>query len=102
MESIPYTVDVIEKLRWNSHLGKHSHFYASQEGRSLHIWCGIPVVGINLILGSVFFAFLGIPPCVSIFILFPCMFQSQLVIDTLSIPLTYSTIESKNTKLIVV
>lgn len=59
MESVPYTVDVIEKLRWNSHLGKHSHFYASQKGRNLHILCGIPIVAINLILGSVFFALLG-------------------------------------------
>ncbi|WP_418607320.1 SLATT domain-containing protein [Pseudoalteromonas sp. US3C1013] len=59
MESVPYTVDVIEKLRWNSHLGKHSHFYASQNGRHLHILCGIPIVVINLILGSVFFALLG-------------------------------------------
>lgn len=59
MESVPYTVDVIEKLRWNSHLGKHSHFYASQKGRNLHILFGIPIVVINLILGSVFFALLG-------------------------------------------
>jgi hypothetical protein len=59
MESVPYTVDVIEKLRWNSHLGKHSHFYASKKGRNLHIWCGIPIVLINLILGSVFAALLG-------------------------------------------
>lgn len=59
MESVPYTVDVIEKLRWNSHLGKHSHFYASQKGRNLHILFGIPIVVINLILDSVFFALLG-------------------------------------------
>jgi len=59
MKSVPYTVEVIEKLRWNSHLGKHSHFYASQKGRHLHILCGIPIVVINLILGSVFFALLG-------------------------------------------
>ncbi|UTA48144.1 SLATT domain-containing protein [Simiduia sp. 21SJ11W-1] len=59
MESVPYTIEVIEKLRWNSHLGKHSHFYASQSGRHLHIICGIPIVLINLILGSVFFALLG-------------------------------------------
>lgn len=59
MKPVPYTVEVIEKLRWNSHLGKHSHFYASQKGRNLHILCGIPIVVINLILGSVFFALLG-------------------------------------------
>ncbi len=59
MTSIPNTISVIEKLRWNSHLGKHSHFYASQKGRHLHILCGIPIVVINLALGSVFFALLG-------------------------------------------
>ncbi len=59
MTIIPNTVSVIEKLRWNSHLGKHSHFYASQKGRYLHILCGVPIVVINLILGSVFFALLG-------------------------------------------
>jgi hypothetical protein len=59
MTSIPNTISVIEKLRWNSHLGKHSHFYASQKGRHLHVLCGIPIVVINLALGSVFFALLG-------------------------------------------
>jgi len=56
MSSIPYTVEVIEKLRWNSHLSKHSHFFASHQGRNSHVLCGVPVVIINLLLGSVFFA----------------------------------------------
>jgi hypothetical protein len=59
METIPHTIEVLEKLRTNAHLGKHSHFFASQKGRHLHILCGIPIIVINLILGSVFFTLLG-------------------------------------------
>jgi hypothetical protein len=59
MPAIPYTVEVIEKLRWNSHLGKHKHFEASLRGRNYHVLCGVPVVLINLFLGSVLFALIG-------------------------------------------
>jgi len=58
-QNIPYTIEVIEKLRWNSHLNKHCHFAASRKGRSMHIACGIPIVLINLLLGSVFFTLVG-------------------------------------------
>ena len=57
--NIPYTVEVLEKLRWNAHLGKHKHFEAGNRGRRHHTAFGAPVVIINILLGSVLFAFLG-------------------------------------------
>lgn len=50
---IPNTIEVIEKLRWNAHLNKHIHFNASKRDRKLHVWVGVPVVIITVIL-SVF------------------------------------------------
>ncbi len=58
-QAIPFTIEVLEKLRWNSHLNKHCHFAASRKGRSYHIAVGIPIVIINLVLGSVFFTLVG-------------------------------------------
>ncbi|WP_430461884.1 SLATT domain-containing protein [Thalassolituus sp. LLYu03] len=49
---------LVERLRDNAQLGKHGHFYASLRRRNLHILCGVPVVVINLLLGSVFFTLL--------------------------------------------
>lgn len=49
---------LVERLRENAQLGKHGHFYASLRRRNLHVSCGVPVVVINLLLGSVFFALL--------------------------------------------
>ena len=57
--SIPYTVEVLDKLRWNAHLGKHKHFEAGNRGRRFHVWCGVPIVLINVALGSVMFTMLG-------------------------------------------
>lgn len=59
MTSVPYTVEVLDKLRWNAHLGKHKHFEAGNRGRRHHVTFGVPVVLINIALGSVLFAFLG-------------------------------------------
>lgn len=59
MTSIPYTVEVLDKLRWNAHLGKHKHFEAGNRGRRHHVTFGVPVILINIALGSVLFAFLG-------------------------------------------
>ncbi len=56
MNKIPYTIEVIEKLRWNAHLGKFSHFEASKSGRNYHVWVGLPIVVINILLGSLLFA----------------------------------------------
>ncbi|GAA5523692.1 hypothetical protein Maes01_00241 [Microbulbifer aestuariivivens] len=55
-DNIPNTVAVLDKLRWNAHLCKHSHFRASMKGRNLHVLCGVPIVVINLFLGSLFFS----------------------------------------------
>jgi hypothetical protein len=59
VDKIPNTIDVIDKLRWNAHLGKHSHFFASKRGRHLHILYGVPIVLINFLLGSFLFTALG-------------------------------------------
>lgn len=59
MSAIPNTVEVLEKLRWNAHLCKHSHFRASMKGRNLHVLCGVPIVVINLFLGSLFFSLIN-------------------------------------------
>ncbi|WP_237066098.1 SLATT domain-containing protein [Microbulbifer guangxiensis] len=56
---IPNTVEVLDKLRWNAHLCKHSHFRASMRGRNLHVLCGVPIVVINLFLGSLFFSLIN-------------------------------------------
>lgn len=55
-DAIPYTIGVLDKLRWNCHLGKHKHFAASGRGRRYHVLIGVPVIVINLLLGSLFFA----------------------------------------------
>lgn len=59
MSGVPYTVEVLDKLRWNAHLGKHKHFEAGARGRRHHVTYGVPIVLINVVLGSVLFAFLG-------------------------------------------
>ncbi|WP_346837088.1 DUF4231 domain-containing protein [Microbulbifer sp. SAOS-129_SWC] len=59
MSQIPNTVQVLEKLRWNAHLCKHSHFRASMRGRHLHVLCGVPIVVVNLFLGSLFFSLIN-------------------------------------------
>ncbi|WP_299587183.1 SLATT domain-containing protein [uncultured Microbulbifer sp.] len=59
MSKIPNTVAVLDKLRWNAHLCKHSHFRASMKGRNLHVLCGVPVVVVNLFLGSLFFSLIN-------------------------------------------
>ena len=56
---VPYTVEVLDKLRWNAHLGKHKHFAAAGQGKKLHIWFGVPVIVINVVLGSALFTSLG-------------------------------------------
>ncbi|BBM02381.1 DUF4231 domain-containing protein [Microbulbifer sp. GL-2] len=59
MSAIPNTVEVLDKLRWNAHLCKHSHFRASMKGRNLHVLCGVPIVVVNLFLGSLFFSLIN-------------------------------------------
>ncbi len=54
MEKVPSTLKLLEKLKENSHIAKHSHFAAGKRSRRNHIWVGIPVILINLVLGSVF------------------------------------------------
>ncbi len=54
MKKIPFTVALLEKLRKNSHLAKHSHFTAAKRSKRSHILIGVPIILINLMLGSVF------------------------------------------------
>lgn len=56
--SIPNTIEVIEKLRWNAHLNKHIHFNASKRDRRYHIMVGVPIVIITVLL-SFFLAISG-------------------------------------------
>ena len=53
--AIPYTLEVMEKLRLNAHLVKRCHFEASKRRTHYHVLCGLPIIIFNLILGSVFF-----------------------------------------------
>jgi hypothetical protein len=57
--ALTYTVEVLDKLRWNAHLGKHKHFEAGSRGKKYHVCCGVPIVLINIVLGSVMFTMLG-------------------------------------------
>lgn len=55
MKTIPYLAEAIEKLRKNTNLSKHSHFEASKRSENYHLWMGVPIVLINIFLGSVLF-----------------------------------------------
>lgn len=59
MFNVPFTIELLEKVRWNCQLGKHKHLEASRRGRFAHILLGAPAVLINVFVGSVLFAFLG-------------------------------------------
>lgn len=56
MNTVPHTIFVVDKIRSNAHLNKHSHFEEAKSGRSLHVIVGIPIVVINVLLGSILFA----------------------------------------------
>lgn len=45
----------IEKLRFNNHFGKHSHFAAADRKARYHHWLGVPALLINVLLGSALF-----------------------------------------------
>lgn len=54
-EPLPYTLDVLERLRRNAHLVKRGHFEAAKRRQRSHISVGLPVIALNVFLGSVFF-----------------------------------------------
>ncbi|HEY9626094.1 MAG TPA: SLATT domain-containing protein [Coleofasciculaceae cyanobacterium] len=56
MTPTPNILALLEKLRKNSHLGKHKHFSAADRCRHYNTYLGIPVVIINVLLGSLLFA----------------------------------------------
>lgn len=51
----PAVLDRVEELCRNCNLGKYRHFNASSRAKRLNDYLGLPVVAINIILGSVFF-----------------------------------------------
>lgn len=51
----PAIVDRVEELSRNCHLGKYRHFHAAQRAKRLSDYLGVPVVAINIVLGSIFF-----------------------------------------------
>ena len=59
-EKTPETLLALDKLRRNAHLGKHKHFSAADRSQRFHTYYGVPVVIINMLLGSVLFATLSI------------------------------------------
>jgi hypothetical protein len=51
----PAVLDRVEELSRNCNLGKYRHFNAATRAKRLSDYLGLPVVAINIILGSVFF-----------------------------------------------
>jgi hypothetical protein len=51
----PAVLDRVEELSRNCNLGKYRHFNAAARAKRLNDYLGVPVVAINIILGSVFF-----------------------------------------------
>lgn len=47
---LPYTLELVEKLRFNAHLNKHAHFNASKRHHRNHILVGVPLVIISVLL----------------------------------------------------
>ncbi|OEU60813.1 MAG: hypothetical protein BBJ57_11650 [Desulfobacterales bacterium PC51MH44] len=47
---------LIDKLRWDADIGKYKHFNAARRSKKLHISIGLPVIIINIIVGSSLFA----------------------------------------------
>lgn len=56
---IPHTLESIEKLRKNSQIAKNKHFIASKRGQKYHMFFGVPIVIINVLLGSTFVVLLN-------------------------------------------
>jgi hypothetical protein len=52
----PKTLVLLDKLRDNSHLGKHKHFAAADRCRYYNTYLGAPAIIINVALGSLLFA----------------------------------------------
>ena len=57
-------VVVLDKIRCRSGIQKYVHFSAADRSQRLRDWLSVPVVVINLVLGSTFFVFVGreMPP----------------------------------------
>ena len=50
---------ILDELRNDAKLGKNKHFYASERKLKYHYYCGIPVVIINVFIGTVVVAILS-------------------------------------------
>ena len=51
-------IRILDELRIDAKLGKSKHFSASRRKITTHNWLGIPVIVINIFIGTVIFTFL--------------------------------------------
>jgi hypothetical protein len=53
--AIPETLKELEELRIDARLGKDKHFSAAERTKNFNVIFGLPVIVINVLLGSIFF-----------------------------------------------
>jgi hypothetical protein len=53
--TIPETIRELEELRIDARLGKDKHFSAAERTKNFNVIFGLPVIVINVLLGSIFF-----------------------------------------------
>jgi hypothetical protein len=56
---VTHTEKLLKRLRRNASLAMYAHFGAAQRNVRYHIWLGVPVLLINVLLGSVLTTFIG-------------------------------------------
>jgi len=59
MSDSPKLLSVLHKIRTNAYLGKRSHFNAANRQHKYNAITGVPVMVLNIVLGSVFFVMLS-------------------------------------------
>lgn len=62
MEKLEFAIDAIERLREKSKLSKDRHFIAAERKTYSNLWIGLPVVLINVFVGTVLVQFLNDSP----------------------------------------
>ncbi len=58
-QSTDGAIELIDELRIDAKLGKGKHFNASRRKISFHNWIGIPVIVINVLIGTVIVSLLS-------------------------------------------
>ncbi|BBB30214.1 SLATT domain-containing protein [Neptunomonas japonica] len=61
MENVKHdgAINLLDELRTDAKLGKDKHFNASRRKMKLHNWVGIPVIVINVLIGTVIVSLLS-------------------------------------------